>query len=201
MNEAVDFFQRFIRAEYEMAEAAYGERDSSLYAKKLEAFEGFLKGVRTPDSRVRGIDDLELGILGEDWFETGQQVLEQLRPRTLFQVKQYLHPELGDVFRAYVSDSRAFIVDVYGANLYAARVEGELRIISLYATCDECLMTGKVDGRTCPECKGTGWRFLDGSRLDDPGKLVEVRKLQPPSSRQQREEYEAELDLPRLRGQ
>lgn len=192
LDEAVDFFQRFIQAEYEMAVAAYSEPDSQRYARKLEAFEQLLKGVRTRDARVRGVDDLELGILGDDWFETGKRILERYRPRTLFQVKHYTHSELGDLFRAYVSEPDAFMGKAYSASFYATQVEDTLRVISLYFICDECEMTGTVQGAPCPECQGTGWRFMEGRRIGPPGTLVGVRKLQPPSRPEQLKEYEAE---------
>lgn len=192
LDEATDFFQRFLQAEYEMAAAAYSEPDSALYAKKLEAYEALLENVRTPHSRVRGVDDLELGILGEDWFETGKDILKGLKPSTLFQVKHYAHPELGDLFRAYVSHPAAYLAKDYGINFYAARVDGELRIVSQYVTCDECSMSGRVNGRPCSECKGTGWRYMDGRRLETLGPLVQVAKLQPPSAPEHRKEYDAE---------
>jgi hypothetical protein len=195
LDEAVDFFQQFIRAEYEMATAAYGERDTGLYVEKYAEFERFLKDVKTMDSRGRDLDDFTLELMaaeGEDWFETGKKVLEALRPRTLFQVKHYIHPEWGDLFRGYLSHPRAPIVNVYGFNFYATRIDDELRIISMYSTCDECFTTGKIKGKPCRECGATGWRFQEGRRIETPGRLVEVRKLQPPADPEQLREYEAE---------
>lgn len=195
LDEAVDFFQRFIQAEYEMATAAYGERDPLVYAQKYKEFERFLEGVKTLDSRGRDLDGFTIELMaeeGEDWFEMGKEVLGQLRPRTLFQVKHYLHPEWEDLFRGYLSHPRAALVDSYGFNFYAARVEDELRIIAIYSICDECNVTGRIRGSPCRECGATGWSFLEGRHLDAPGKLVGVRKLRPPTAPEQLAEYEAE---------
>ena len=86
----------------------------------------------------------------------------------------------------------AYLAKDYGINFYAARVDGELRIVSQYVTCDECSMSGRVNGRPCSECKGTGWRYMDGRRLETLGTLVQVAKLQPPSAPEHRKEYDAE---------
>ncbi len=185
MDQVVEFMHDFIKAEHAAQRALYTEHDDAAFEAKLDKLREFYADiepeVRSPYS-------------GRDaaYFAAAKDTLDTVQPRVLFQIQRYRHPKLGNLYRIYVSDKiRAGKTADYFANLYVAEKKGTLQIIAKYLICLECEGIGKADGKKCSECKGKGWEHFEGTKISNPGELVEVCKLHKPDNPQQQADYEA----------
>jgi hypothetical protein len=117
-------------------------------------------------------------------------------PSTLFLVKRYLHPKQGEVFRCWVSEN-ARGASTYRYALFLAEERGELRIVAVALNCLDCRGTGiAIGGAKCGSCGGAGckklpggWGARQGFAVARPGRLLEVRRLSPPSDPHQLQHY------------
>lgn len=186
MEEVAAFLRDYVEAEHAAQMCLYTERDDAVLQVKLDTLQTFHAPAVPPDVRAPLVRD-------ESWFSQAAETLGSIQPRVLFQIKHYQHPELGDLFRAYVSSNlRAGKKVGYFASLYLAGHEGRLRIVSRYLICLDCEGAGRVNGKKCRECKGKGWEYFYGLKLPDPGALIEVRRLRSPDIAQNRVDYDSE---------
>jgi hypothetical protein len=176
LDDAVTFVRNFARAELEAIQMSEDKkRDTLDWWRHLLPF----FGAGVPAGLSHGAKPVE---------------------RTLLQIKRYQHPKQGEVFRAYVSGNEAGVPLDYSFALYLAVDKGPgLKIVARALGCGVCGTSGKlsaqvasvknlVAGGKCYGCKGSGWIKLPGgwgtkqgfSHLR-PGKLLEVRKLTPPT--------------------
>jgi len=186
VDVVVDFMRDFVAAEHGALMSMYTERDDTAFAAKRAKLDTFYAPDVPSDLKAPATRDAA-------FFKQSAAALDTVQPRVLFQIQHYRHPKVGNLYRVYVSDKiRAGKTADYFANLYVAEKKGKLQIIAKYLICLECEGTGKADGKKCAECKGKGWEHFEGTKIPNPGELVEVRKLHKPDNPQQLVEYEAE---------
>lgn len=184
IDSAVEFFQGFIAKEREAEVALANERDDAVFEALVDELNTFYTGdIATTIYREPEADEAS--------FSFYQRKLQGRKTPILFKVARYAGPRGAALYRAYAS-SNLEADDTYFTTYWAKVKRGKLKIVAQYNRCTECQGTGKVNGRTCPECKGRGWNWRGGEHIDDPGKPEEVRKLQPPADPQDLADYEAE---------
>jgi len=185
MDAAINFIHTFIETEHEAHVAQYTERDDAAFARKIAKLQEFYEDMRPEPRRAPGKT--------EEWFVKAQGGLASVAPRVLFQVKHYIHPNLGDLYRNYTSDYlTSGDMAIYFANFYVTDIGHGPKIVSKYLICFACNGTGKVDDEPCNECGGLGWLHSDGLELKKLGTLAETRQFRPPDDPIQQEEYAAE---------
>lgn len=187
IDEVTLFIQNFIFAEHEAKVAASTERNDIIRIQKAEAALQYFDpstGIdltfaweRTPD---------------EESIERSKQTVERMRPRILFQVKQYKHPKLGILYRAYVSTPYTYNTSYSDSIYLTITAEYGFKIISKYAYCMDCEGTGKKGDNLCYMCKGSGWEYAGGMELDTLGDLISVHKFKAPTDPASLKDYEAE---------
>lgn len=180
MDEAIAFIQNFIEQEYLAFKASYEERDEDIYEDQRELVDlMYGGGLRTNVNR-----DLNTS---EEWFAEAPRHLAALKRRTLFQVKQYAHPNYGSVYACYVSSPIGWLrqkdgvetaewSDSYDWVLYVAKIVNR--------------RTGQPNFKIITQQNTGSGRSL-GNPLEPLGALQAVKQFQPPADPQDLAEYEA----------
>ncbi len=187
MEEVIKVIEEFVPKEYAAWLAFYGEPDDSIFRQKVADVMHFA----APD------EDVYLGFsrppdIGEASLLRMKETLARVVPRVLFQVKRYTHPELGELYRAYLSGKFTYSASKYSSILYLARTGSEIRIVSVDGRCISCAGRGSIGEEPCAECGATGWTHAGGRKLTTFGELMEVRKVRPPANPANLTEYESE---------
>lgn len=184
MEDIIALMQAFIVKEYEAYRALYTEREYAIFAQRKRGLDQLFSWFRGgPPYRSPNQSDEE--------FDVAKAALDNIRPRTLFQIKQYGHPALGDLYRSYTSDTLITDATNYFANFFVAYHGTDSRIVAEYLVCLTCQGSGEVDEDICPECDGEGWEHFGGLELDleNLGPLIAARRFQPPDSHAQQVDY------------
>lgn len=184
MEDIIAFMQAFVAKEYEAYRTLYAEREYAVFAQRRRELDRFF-------SWFRGGPPYRFPDQSDEEFDAAKAALDNIRPRTLFQIKQYEHPVLGNLYRSYTSDTLSTDATNYFANFFVAYDGTDRRIVAEYLVCLICQGSGEVDEDICPECNGEGWEHFGGIELDleNLGPLIAVRRLQPPDSHAQRMDY------------
>lgn len=171
MEQVSQFIQAFIALEFDVTVQLRTESNAALIEKKLNTlnsmFHGLPSGLHL--STVRTLEQLD-------------DVMAQVQPRVLFEIKQYKHALLGPLYRVYLSshfhgDNTCF------CNFYVAAIEQELKIIARYNVCNECNGTGLHSGVSCDECVGIGWNLRGGTAFESLGDVVASKAFAVPVER------------------
>jgi hypothetical protein len=187
MDEAIEFLRAFAEAEYRANRANYSEPDDEKLMQLIWAWDAMFAGdLRSGLSRPSG-DPPELFASPDYVAATGRQ-----QPRSIFAVARYQHGRT-DLFRGWMGDTEhGRRGEGIRQNLYVARVEGELKVVSRYQACTSCRGAMTLpDGQRCSSCDGTGWIFRGGTEWRKLGRLLEVRKLQAPTDPLSQRTYDA----------
>ncbi|PTL85200.1 hypothetical protein [Vitiosangium sp. GDMCC 1.1324] len=186
-KEVVEWMQRFTQRDYEAHLASYSpELDDETYTSRfveLDRLYALEEDVYTGISRGRE--------MSEQAKARCTTMRERLTPRVLFQLKKYAHPEMGELYRAYVSGEFKHNVGAYNLILTLAHTKHGLQIVSVDSRCMNCRGSGREDGEACQECGGKGWEHESGRKLGELGAPVEVIKLQAPTNPESRADYES----------
>ncbi|HZS41670.1 MAG TPA: hypothetical protein VFF06_32795 [Polyangia bacterium] len=186
MDDVLEFARRYLAEEYEIGRAAWLIADEKEYRARLKQYESMYAkpgglGLGRPTTQT------------EEQRKAGAERLKLSKdePGILFQVKEYEHPKLGQIYRIYTS---GHIHPRHKATMYLSghivqRTKDGLKIVARYQFCDTCHATGVFEGKKCPDCEGQGWIYRGGEKVGDPGKLVAVRKVQAPTDEASLEEY------------
>jgi hypothetical protein len=78
----------------------------------------------------------------------------------------------------------------YGESKLVAPLDGELKIVGAYTPDLACFATGQHAGKPCPDCRGLGWKHLDGLKVTSFGTPEQTLRLRAPSLAQYAAEYE-----------
>jgi hypothetical protein len=178
MNDVIEFMKDFINQEYETLIHIRTELDAGLVETKINILNRFFQGLNSG-----------LYLSNSRTLEAKEVVISQLQPRKLFQVKQYLHPTIGILYRGYLSSSFYGDQD-YFANFFIAATERGLKIISRYHLCNTCNGAGHLRDNPCMECHGFGWQWRGGSQLNILGEFVAVQQFQSPSDMDHLHDYQ-----------
>lgn len=184
INEASAFARDLIDREFEAYQAKYLQRDEVLARATIARFLELVEGEVETDM-VRPIAP------GEAWFAAGQAMLANgmLAPRILFQIKAYRHPNLGRLYRLYMSaPTRPRSGNAgYYTNFYASDTGSGLKVIARY---DLDLLPDQPGERI--RMDRLSWIFAGGVSLETLGSLLEVKKFQAPGQKEHLAEYELE---------
>jgi DnaJ-class molecular chaperone len=183
MQQAVQFLRDFVKQEHDTEVTLWSERDAGAAQKQIGDLNHFFGAGMTSDLH-------RPGKVPEQYFVNGAMMLKNAAERRIFKVEEYEHPKHGALFRAVVGTRRRLGTS-YATAFFLAGQGSDLKIVALYNTCKDCDGAGRVEGRKCPECGGSGWINRGGEEIDDPGKLVRVEKLTEPSDAAHLAEYEA----------
>jgi hypothetical protein len=119
-------------------------------------------------------------------------VMTRPRGRSIFAIARYVHDGI-EVFRAWMgSTGTTPLGDGIRESLYVCRENGRLTVVSRYEVCSNCLGAAtERTGQICEACGGDGWFHRGGQRWLGRGRMVELRKLGPPSDPRYRRAYDA----------
>lgn len=179
-----EIMQAFVQAEYSALVLQYTEPDDHHYKKEQAKVEQFLaKGV------VSGLQ--RPSHPNPSWFVTGEAMIaqNQIAPRTIFQIKQYEHPQTGHLFRVYAShtakgNSKRLS---YFVNFFVIAIRGEWKIISRY----DLDLLPEQDGKRFSD-GNLSWIWHSGRQWQALGMLQAVKKITPPTDPDSLAEYERE---------
>jgi hypothetical protein len=174
LNEAAELMQRWIDDEYAIETAIWTEPDEAKLQEMITRLNDqyYARGLSTRLQRGGRVDEAHLA--------RGPQMLPGLGPRTLFRVERRAGPDGGPLFAAYVSSTRKGSKRLF-SRYFLLPQEGGLRLVSQQNLCGECDGSGKVDGRTCPECGGSGWNQRGGMEIASPGAVEETKDFETPT--------------------
>jgi hypothetical protein len=155
MQDAVDFAQGFIEAEWADIRATLSERDGVAARRAGRAALKYL---------ARGFDILVTSGMrsydpGPEFWEEAPRLLAQFRKRTLFAVARSEHPSLGSVLTFYVSgngSAGAGLPDWPQYRYHATGNGEERRIVARDSACMDCRVRRRVEPK-CGDCSGRGW--------------------------------------------
>jgi len=170
IDVAVEMFRSYLHAEHEEEVAVYAESDEVLAQRKINS-ESFMHTANGDMHSTIGRPPLTPERLAE--FASGVVVT----PRTLFLVAEYTHPVWGRLFAAYVSGSRPQTASSYEQLLYAAEIEGQLKIIAKYM---EDFLELEAPMR---------WTHMQGEEVGVLGVPVATRTFVQPERERHREEW------------
>jgi len=181
MDEALAFLDEYAQKEYE-AWLSTPESEEVFNAKR-DAFHALVGGMNTGLSRPAEMTPSSI--------ENARRANESRVKRKLFAVQEYKHPEMGSLFRAYMSGYDTYNNNDFADFFVVRKFPVGFRTNSWYRLCMDCEGAGKVNGKQCRFCDGEGFQFVSGLRMGKYGELVETRKLQPPADPAHRQIYDA----------
>lgn len=189
MKKIKEFVESYIEAEFKANRGKYDIQISDLQYNDLEKNAYSFYHSINPDTFGRGgsIDN----IVGDEiWVNRYKKKYEKIIPRTLFQIKQYQNPKVGEGLARWLVDDELFACYTsytentgrelgYNKLFYVAKTDQGLKIIY-------DLTYGVKD----PE-----WRHshdLKINQVKNPGELIAVEKYQAPEEPNSLADYNAE---------
>lgn len=173
LDEAVTLAEAYLDAEHAATAAVFTAPDDAAVARSVEALRALTLptadaplGASTPGRRP-GMSAAE--VAGDN------ALLDHYRRRTLFQVAHHAHPLWGDLFAAYAGAVSEVAAGSYARLLYLAGTEQGPRVVAEY---DAEPMSERVE-----------WHHVGGVVVDDPGPVVETRRLAEPVDPRDREHW------------
>lgn len=168
MEEAISFLKKYVQQEYETFGIVHTEKDDEVAEAAIDKLYDEFYG---PGMRARVQRPMSPS---KNFFWKKKEIGEKLQKRLVFQVKQYEHPKRGDLFAGYLSEVFPGSTG-YGAMVYFTKQDGSWQIIADHAWDRD-------------EMK---WEHTSGEELKSPGKLKEVKKIKPPTLKEDLQDYEA----------
>ncbi|MGZ3428001.1 MAG: hypothetical protein ACXVCV_15205 [Polyangia bacterium] len=166
----VQFVRTFLAVEHEAHVAALAEPDEKKALAKIHRADGFYAGHST--AGIQRPDEI-----GDDERDEAKKVVA----RALFLVHEY---GKGKLYQAIVGEPyKRPYGTAFGAALFIAKKSGELKIVARYQPCPQCDATGTIGGKSCRDCKGSGWSHKDtGDAIDfaSLGKPTATKRLAAP---------------------
>ncbi|MCT2593936.1 hypothetical protein LHJ74_29195 [Streptomyces sp. N2-109] len=174
IDGAVEFFKSYLEIEHAGNMATYSESDETVEELRAESMQFWhaLPGIALSPSFGR-----PMGMQPERLSQLAQKA--NLERRALFLVAEYRDPAWGTLYAGFVGGDRASTAGSYGGLLYAAEIEGGLKVVASYR---------EDFDKAAPPVQ---WRHSQGAEPDLPGAPVAVRALQGPTGRaEHREDWE-----------
>lgn len=185
MDEAIAFLQEFVKREHEARYARAGDPDP-VFNEKRAAVESMLAGPGFTLHLARTENPSPEQLAGMAANERPSLV-----PRRILVVQRYQSDGMGELYRAILSFNVSYApINYYLLFVVQRQAEG-LKIISYWTVCRDCNGAGQINGKRCPICFAAGWIRPNGVQIGDYGKLIETRKLEPPTDPVQRADYDA----------
>ena len=172
----IDFAKQYVQIEYETFVMHATEADQEIYAKQRQKLAAFSQpDVQDGTQRPKAPD--------EGWLERGRKRVKKgnLVQRPLFQIKWYIHPMLGDLYRIYLGSTTKprDQPQIYNICLFASKIDNDLKIISRYGF--NRFPERNYD--TILEEKGLVWVYESGVIIKELGRFQESIKFEEPGDR------------------
>ncbi|WP_329538967.1 hypothetical protein OG345_01920 [Streptomyces sp. NBC_01220] len=178
IEDTQSFFNSYLDIDYAGNTAVYSESDETVNELREESmtFWHALPGVQLSPTFGR-----PMGMPVEQLAQLAATV--ELARRALFLVAEYSDPTWGKLYAAYIGGDRESTARSYGGLLYAAEINGNLKIIASYRE--------DIDQLPPP----VRWRHSQGAEIDPPKTAVSVHPLEAPTGRAaHRQDWEALRD-------
>ncbi|MGZ3418078.1 MAG: hypothetical protein ACXWUG_11325 [Polyangiales bacterium] len=170
MDEAVDFFRKFLKTEHAARVAALSEPDEKKALAAIRLADAAYAGQSTA-----GIDRPDE--VADDERSRAQKTVE----RALFVVREYRG---GELYQAIVGEPyKRPYGTAFSAALFVAEEAGRLNIVARYLACAQCDATGTSGRKICSDCKGSGWSVRQTGKAIDfasLGRPTATRRLEKP---------------------
>lgn len=171
LNQAIEWAQRFVDAEWALIEIRFTEMNNLLRAKAGRPIRKLVA------EGVAILDVLPTGPHNAQEWAMAKEKLAAHRKREILAATRSRSAKLGEVFTLYVSSTRAASEVSPASRFHAAIVEGEMKIVAWDAFCGMCKATGKFYGKRCEDCQGRGWSGYRGNLALGPFVTKESRIL------------------------
>ncbi len=186
MEKIKQFIEQFIQAEYDFSYAEYSmeitDEECQQIADKANAFHYYSKYERvTPIEERKG---------NEQWEQRYKMKLQKIIPRTLFQIKHYENPVLGDGLKRIVTGT-----DIYACYVgYSLNVERPLFFSSIFYAAETNEGLKIIYDKSFNSDTGVWYHpvDLDTVTVINEGKLIEVEKYQAPEEATSLADYNKE---------
>ncbi|MER5704947.1 hypothetical protein ABT023_23785 [Micromonospora sp. NPDC002296] len=175
LDNAVDFFNKFLDAEHQQAMAALTEPDDVLEERR-NVTQSLMHS--PPGTIMASPAGRALGHSAEELAEFSANASRPQR-RTLFLVAEYRNATWQTLFAGYTSGAHPDTSLVYERLYYASEVEGTPKMISEYLIEIEFEMDAEVR-----------WRHAQGVKIENPGQLVAAHAIREPALEEQRQSWE-----------
>jgi hypothetical protein len=175
MERVLAFLQEYIQKDFSAA-VANNMGDAAEHAVRMQALRMLFAEGAGP-----GLSPTIATNLDEATRRTLQAQAAELRPRTIFKLQRWQHPEQGELYQAYVDSTSPGKLTGYFQSLIIKQVGGALRIVGRYVVCRTCAATGSFQGQRCPDCGSLGWLHREGAKLTSFGTPLETLRLHEPT--------------------
>jgi len=176
MDRVLAFLQEYIQKDFSTAVANH-MGDAEEHAVRMQALRMLFAEGAGP-----GLSPTIATNLDEATRRTLQAQAAELRPRTIFKLQRWQHPEQREICQAYVGSTSPGKLMGYFQSLIVKQVGGALRIVGRYVVCRTCAATGSFQGQRCPDCGSLGWLYREGVRLTSFGTPLETFRLHEPTN-------------------
>lgn len=173
LNAAVQRVQEFASAEYDALQASYTANDAAEFDTAVQEANGFLHSTPGQYLTLTAGRHPQAGDTAPM-----REFAGQVTARKVLKARHYRHPQHGDLFAVYTSMPRKMAQLGYGSLFYLKDVDGALKIFAKYEP--------NMDYEDRIE-----WEAAGGAEIDDPGELVEEKKMQAPEMEPDRGHYES----------
>jgi hypothetical protein len=185
MREVLEFLRATAKEEVRLQKALFTEPDDKKFVAMVRAY----------DARFSG--DLRSGMsrptrMPASYYKDPEQLNEakKFHERSVFAVVRYEYGD-GELYRAFMGELfRGDNGEDIDDNYYVTEDAGAPKITTRYTKCFNCNGAELIGGKHCPECKGLGWKFDGGAKLKKLGRVLEIKKLGPPSDRDTKVAYD-----------
>jgi hypothetical protein len=177
MDEAIRFIEDYLEKEFSTQWSRLGDPQEIFQPKIIELnTQYFSRDVRNKSGIVRGTSTTP------EEIEAMRPFRDKLKKRRPLEASEFEGGPYGKLYRFTVTGSEDYggLENAPSLMLFAAPVDGAMKIVSRYRVCPHCGGTGKLpDGDKCGDCKGAGWFNTGGLELDvrKPGKPLGTREL------------------------
>lgn len=187
MNEVLRFLQAFADAECRANHAKLLEPDDETFHRRVTEWDAMCsRDLRSDLDRPAG--EPLLRYASADHLAAAARQ----RPRSVFAIARHrIHQT--DLYRGWLGDTeRGPRGEAMRESVYVARDTGRLRVVARYEVCSDCLgAKAHRNGERCPTCDGIGWFHRGGPPWLGLVRLLELRKLGPPTDQRYRRGYDA----------
>ncbi|MBX2949545.1 MAG: hypothetical protein KF704_09740 [Crocinitomicaceae bacterium] len=186
MQSIKQFIEQFITAEYDFSCAEYSmeitDEACQKIAAKVNALIYYLQYERVASIAERKGD--------EQWEQRCKMKVEKIIPRTLFQIKHYENPVLGDALKRIVTGK-----DIYGCYVsYPYKGGRDLYFSSIFYVAETNEGLKIIYKKSFNSDAGTWYHpvDLDTVTVIDEGQLIAVEKYLAPEEATSLEDYNKE---------
>jgi len=179
MDEVIEFVRRYLKAEHAVRLSVNTDKSREQQDKKYEALSAFFAdGVVTDITRP---------------FDDERKAREDIQERPLFLVKEY---QKGKLYSALVGNGETSAKGTtYDHFVFVVKEKAGLKVTALGGVCSDCLGSGKVEGKPCPECKKSSgvfvWTTGEAIDLGALGKPTAIKKLESPTHKRYKPDYDS----------